>query len=136
MTNSRLPASSVGPLLAIVLLIVGCGGGGATTSSPSPVPVAAGPSFTLDAPANVSAGAEFSLSWAGNPNRGDYVVVVPAGATKVTNDESYVDLVAEDFTSKLIAPLAPGGYEIWLVEGDTLGDTANSIKARRPLTVS
>ena|SRR5437773_6562477 len=135
MAAGRWRSGAAAALVAIALLTFGCAGAAPTSAPPTVAPAAPRGTFTLGAAPTVSAGAQFDVSWTGDPNRGDYVTIVPNGATKVA-DQPFVDLVAGHNQITLMAPNTPGAYEIWLVEGDTLGDTANSIKARRPITVN
>jgi Ca-activated chloride channel family protein len=86
--------------------------------------------MSIEAPDDVAAGATFDVSWTGEPGSGDYLVVVPKGASTAA-DAPYVNMsVGAPVT--LTAPADPGAYEIWWVEGDTVDD----VLARRDITVT
>lgn len=140
-----------GFVLATLLLLVvtACSGGGGSspTASPSPTPAqseSAAPSVpeptptatprsgdaTLEAPAEVEAGSEFEVAWTGPDNRGDYVTIVPEGATEWTGGDDYFD-TANGSPGELTAPTSPGGYELWYVSG-----ADDEILARVPIAVT
>ena len=151
MTGGRAFARRASALLAIALAASACGGGGATSMSsvavqtaslqPTPPPAAGTASLrptppdfesskiTLGAPAEVPAGKEFNVIWTGSAAPGDYLTIVPKGATTWTNEPKVGTSTGN--LGKLTAPVTAGEYEIWFVERDT-GD---SIKARRAITV-
>jgi hypothetical protein len=146
MTRARKFGAQAAALVAIAVALAACGGGGAAVSpsATGPTPAASaeasagsttpGGPITLDAPAQVKRDTEFSVAWTGPVVLGDYVTLVAKGATKVAPDAAYVNITVGS-PGKLLAPLTPGDYELWLVKGDTLGDLPEFIKARRPLAV-
>lgn len=93
----------------------------------------AGP-IVLEAPDRVASGADFRVAWTGSVNAGDYLTVVPVGAGEVADDAAFIYLTGGS-PGTLVAPNAPGDYEIWVVEDDTKGDLLKYIKARRSLRV-
>lgn len=70
---------------------------------------------TVDAPAGVSKAAQFQVTWTGPNGPGDYITIVPAGATGWTS-ESYANANAGS-PATLTAPDASGDFEIWYVAG-------------------
>ncbi len=139
--------------LLIVVLAAGCGGGGSGTPQPTPaltaVPAATGPATaaprtiaptgvpttaatgpaTLQAPASIEAGTAFEVGWTGPNGPGDYVTIVPKGATAWTN-EPYFD-TATGNPGRLQASIEAGAYEIWYVLGSD-----SSVHARIDVTVT
>ena len=122
-------------VVAVAAGLAGCGEAGASTAPDGPVgaTLQAEP-IVVDAPDRVASGAEFSVAWTGPVKAGDYLTIVPTGATRVANDAAYIYLSGGS-PGTLFAPTAPGDYEIWLVEDDTRGDLPKYIRARRPLRV-
>lgn len=137
---------AIGLVLVTMLFAAGCAATpaaseAAATPSPSPSESAsAEPSATEDAgssedpsvegPAEVEAGAEFEVSWTGPDDRGDYVAIVPEGATEWTNDDPWF-YTANANPGTMVAPTADGEYELWYVAG--LGE---EVLARSPITVT
>ena len=115
--NSALGAIAI---LVVTVAIAACG--------PAATPT---PQLMIGAPAEVAAGADVVVSWSGVPGRGDYLTIVPKGATR-THDEPYVDVHAGTPSVTLTAPATAGEYEIWFVEGDTV----DKVKSRLPLKVT
>ncbi len=80
-------------------------------------PIAVTPlEITLEAPATVARGAEILVSWTGPDGPGDYISVLPAGATEWTNEPYFYTGAGSPGT--LTAPAAPGTYEIWYIYGN------------------
>lgn len=119
--------------LLVVLVLAACGGGAAATptaeptADPTPEATAepsesaepseqAGGPAGLEAPSEVEAGAAFDVAWTGPNATGDYVTIVPAGATAWTFEDPYFNTNAGP-TGSLVAPTAPGEYELWYVNG-------------------
>lgn len=144
----RTSATGAGLLgTSLLLVLAACGGGGPTptpTAEPTPAATptslasaAATPvatpntgSATLDGPDEVSAGSDFEVAWTGPAGSGDYVTIVPAGATGWTSADDYfnTDTVSP---GALSAPLTAGAYELWYVSG-----ADDSVLARSPITVT
>jgi len=120
------------PLLLVVSACSG-GGGSSPTASPSPTPAAseiesesAEPSVaeatptpnsdeaTLDAPETVESGAEIEVAWTGPNEEGDYITIVPAGATEWTFGDDYFNTNTGS-PGVLTAPTADGDYLLWYV---------------------
>jgi len=139
----------IGGALVFVLMVVlaACGGGGASpsveaTASPTPEastapseeatpsPSAATGEATLDAPDEIDAGADFEVAWTGPNAQGDYITVVPVGATEWTNADDYFSTIAGS-PGNLTAPLKEGAYELWYVSGDD-----EEVLTTRPITVT
>jgi Ca-activated chloride channel family protein len=70
---------------------------------------------TLSAPARVQAGAKVAVAWTGPANRGDHLLVVPANAPDAA--VGAYELVGEEPTLELTAPMEPGPCEIRYVTG-------------------
>ena len=83
---------------------------------------------SVSGPATVNAGTRFDVEWTGPLANDDYVTIVAAGTT-TWNGESYFDVTAGS-PAQLTAPLAPGAYELWYVNGADSTPTARS-----PITV-
>ena len=84
--------------------------------------------ITLSAPDRVAKGAAIEVSWTGPDGPGDYLTILPAGATRWT-DEPYV-YTRDGATGSLTAPDAAGAYEICYITGQSTDPVA-----RRPITV-
>lgn len=119
-------------LAATAALVVGCSA--AATAQPTQPAAPSDPAITLTVPAHVAAGATFPASWTGAETSGDFLVVVPAGATTWTEtpDSPYVNATVGN-PATLTAPKSAGAYEVWFLKGNTDGPIV--IKARAPLTV-
>ncbi len=134
-------------LIAVVALafVAGCGTAAPSTAPPSTPPSSPTPTVsaepTVDSsmppwfgdpsvsgPATVEAGTRFEVEWTGPLANDDYITMVAVGTTTWTG-ESYFDVEAGS-PSELTAPLAPGAYELWYVNG---ADSTPS--ARSPITV-
>ena len=147
------PLRRVGLVLTVAALgLTGCATGGsptatpasAATASPAPTPtlapytlppVPSDPAISITAPTEVGAGESFEAGWTGEETKGDFFVIVPAGATTWTEtpDSPYYN-VSMGNPTPLTAPAQPGEYEIWFLKGQL--DTRIVIKARAPLTVT
>jgi Ca-activated chloride channel family protein len=71
---------------------------------------------TVEGPAEVGAGDQFEVSWTGPAATGDYITIVPAGATAWAG-EDYFD-VSEGSPSTLQASVEDGAYALWYVAND------------------
>jgi Ca-activated chloride channel family protein len=117
---------------ATVVFLAACGGGG-STPSPSPTPEPSAPASTapsveasasetaggpaaITAPDEVEAGVDFEVEWTGPDAQGDYITLVPAGATEWTFTDPYFNTNVGP-TGTLVAPTTAGAYEIWYVNG-------------------
>ncbi len=95
--------------------------GASEDASPSEVAAASvtprpeGPA-EIDGPAEVGAGDQFEVSWTGPAGTGDYITIVPAGATAWAG-EDYFD-VSEGSPSTLQASIEDGAYALWYVAND------------------
>lgn len=83
----------------------------------------------VNAPDEVEAGSEFEVTWTGPDDQGDYVTIVPEGATAWTNEPYFYTANANPGT--LVAPTEEGDYELWYVAG-----VDEEVLARSPITVS
>ncbi len=79
-------------------------------------------------PASVAAGANFEVAWTGPDNRGDYITIVPAGAS----DTEYMSCAytSEGSPAALKAPDKPGQYEVRYIL-----DQSRTALARAPIVV-
>ncbi len=103
--------------------------GGATFAS-VPITVTAG-EYGVQAPAEALGGAEFEVTWTGPDNDGDYITVVPAGASEGTyRDYAYTN---SGNPVTITAPLEPGQYE---VRYSTEQQSPNPTLASAPITVT
>jgi Ca-activated chloride channel homolog len=131
--DGRRATVSVSALITAIAVVAACSGGApsvAPSATPPPTvapsatpPQAASPSqrptgpATVSAPTTVAAGATFEVDWTGPNANGDYVTIVPEGATAWTN-ESYFG-TSSGSPGRLTAPLQAGEYEVWYVDGET-----------------
>ncbi|HEX7001695.1 MAG TPA: VWA domain-containing protein [Trueperaceae bacterium] len=84
---------------------------------------------TVAVPAEVVAGSEFEVTWTGPDNTGDYVTVVPVGASEgVYQDYEYT---SNGSPASIRAPEEPGDYEVRYVTGQSGGTLATA-----PITVT
>lgn len=101
--------------------------GTATQAGPTGTPFTG--SVTLAAPEAVSAGGQVEVAWTGPNAFGDFVAIMPVGATAWVN-EHYFDTV-HGTPGRLVAPTTPGAYELWYISGDE-----RQTLARRAITVT
>ncbi len=80
------------------------------TVARSPLAVTA-VSGSLSSPATVAAGESFKVSWKGPDNLRNFITVVPKGARE-GEYSSYFYTTPQQNPGKLLAPLAPGDYEV------------------------
>jgi Ca-activated chloride channel homolog len=128
--ETRRPTVRAAGLAALVILLAACQASASGEPSGSAEPSGSGsggPSqpgsqtprptgdATLDGPAEVGAGEQFEVSWTGPGATGDYITIVPVGATQWAG-EDYFD-VSEGSTSTLQASVEDGDYELWYVDG-------------------
>ena len=98
------------------------------TLGSSPVEVTA-ISATVKGPAEVVAGSTFATQWEGPANLNDYVTIVPVGAKEgVSGNYRYT---AQGNPAQILAPLAPGEYELRYSTGQS-----NATLARSPIRVT
>jgi hypothetical protein len=69
-------------------------------------------SGTLTSPASVIAGGIFKVSWKGPDNPHNFITVVPKGAREGASSSSYFYTTPQHNPGSLVAPLAPGAYEV------------------------
>jgi Ca-activated chloride channel family protein len=102
-----------------------------TDEAPASAGTSSGPTgpATLDAASEVGAGAQFQVTWTGPAAKEDYVALMAAGAAKWTTEPYFA--VTAGSPAPLVAPTAPGFYELWYVQGSD-----GSILARRGLTIT
>jgi len=67
---------------------------------------------TVTGPATVVAGESFKASWKGPDNPRNYVTIVLKGAREGTYSGSYFYTTPQNNPGNLVAPLAPGDYEL------------------------
>ena len=127
--RERRPRASMVAILVIAAVVAACDSGQTATSVPSAAPASMA-AITLEAPAEVAAGAEVQVAWTATPGDGDYLAILPAGATAM-GDQPYANLAAGN-PATLTVPAAPGDYEIVYIAGDTV----EPILARRPIKVN
>ncbi len=84
----------------------------------------------VEGPAEVEAGIQFEVSWTGPDDRGDYIAIVPEGATEWTGADPWF-YTANANPGRLVAPTADGEYELWYVAG-----ADEAVLARSPITVT
>ena len=87
------------------------------TLSRAPVTVTA-VTGTLTAPASVVAGESFTVSWKGPDAPRNFISVVPKGARDGTYSSAYFYTTPRQNPGNLVAPLAPGAYEIRYVTAE------------------
>ncbi|MEO5703418.1 MAG: hypothetical protein ABIZ52_01265 [Candidatus Limnocylindrales bacterium] len=87
------------------------------------------------APTGIVGGASFEVGWTGTETSGDFLVIVPAGATTWTEtaESPYVN-ATQGNPAKLTAPRTAGSYEVWFLKGGT--ESIIIVKARSALTVT
>ena len=83
---------------------------------------------TLAAPADVGIGAPFSVTWTGPNNTGDFITIVPSGASDAEY-ASYAD-TSKGSPAALTAPVTAGSFEVRYVSGQ-----GKKVLARRALKV-
>ena len=69
-------------------------------------------SGTITGPAQAVAGETFKVSWKGPDNARNFVTVVPKGASEGAYTGSYFYTTPQNNPGNLVAPLAPGEYEL------------------------
>ncbi len=88
------------------------------TSSAEPLPTSGSTGeANVDGPDTVIAGSRFDVAWTGPNGPGDYVTIVPAGATAWTNESYYYTGSAPQGSGKLNASIEDGAYALWYVRG-------------------
>lgn len=130
-------------LVTFMLIGAGCSSAATPEASIAATPTASAsvePSASEDAgpggepgvegPAEVEAGAEFEVSWTGPDDQGDYIAIVPEGATEWTNADPWF-YTANANPGTMIAPTADGEFELWYVAGED-----EEVLARSPITVT
>jgi Ca-activated chloride channel family protein len=86
---------------------------------------------SVTGPDSVMAGSRFKASWTGPDGPGDYVTIVPAGATKWTSNDSYFYTANKNNPGDLVAPLDAGSYQLWYVPA-----AKDSGQVTRPISVT
>ncbi len=89
---------------------------------------------TLTAPPQAVAGETFKVSWMGPDNARNFITVVPKGAAESTYSSSYFYTTPRNNPGNLVAPLAPGEYEVRFSTGEkylTLASSAITITPAR-----
>ena len=82
-----------------------------TTLARTPITVGA-ISGTVAGPAQVVAGESFKATWKGPDNSRNFVTIVPKGAKEGTYSGAYFYTTPQNNPGNLVAPLAPGEYEL------------------------
>lgn len=72
---------------------------------------------TLDGPASVKVNTQFDVSWTGPNGQGDYVTILPAGATGWTNENYFYTGSTSNGVGRLLSPLAAGNYQLAYIAG-------------------
>jgi Ca-activated chloride channel homolog len=137
--------AATGAITALVIALSACSSGAPSTAPSSAPSASVGPSAAPSSPASptarptgaatvsaaetVAAGASFEVEWTGPAAMGDYVTIVPDG-TAAWTDQPYFNTTSGS-PGTLTAPVEPGEYEIWYVNG-----LDNVPSARRPIIVS
>ena len=67
---------------------------------------------TITGPAQVVAGETFKVTWKGPDNARNFVTIVPKGAREGAYSGSYFYTTPQNNPGNLVAPLAPGEYEL------------------------
>ena len=88
---------------------------------------------TVTAPDTVGVGAAFEAGWTGPGNSGDYIDIVPRGHAATSGEITYAYTRNAIPAAKLLAPTAPGDYDVRYVL-QLVG--VRKIKATKPITVS
>jgi Ca-activated chloride channel homolog len=83
---------------------------------------------SVSAPETVAGGTEFEVSWTGPDGPGDYISILPAGATAWTNETYFYTRTGS--TGTLLAPVEKGDYEIWYITG-----TERALMVSKPIAV-
>jgi hypothetical protein len=124
----------LGAFAVLAAIGVGACGGPAATPTTTPDQRPTDPPITITVPAEVAPGATFDASWTGTETSGDFLVIVPAGATTWTEtpESPYYNATLGN-PAHLVAPKVAGSYEVWFLKGNQ--GTTIVIKARAPLTV-
>ncbi len=89
---------------------------------------------TLTAPPQAVAGETFKVSWMGPDNARNFITVVPKGAAESTYSSAYFYTTPRNNPGNLVAPLAPGEYEVRFSTGEkylTLASSAITITPAR-----
>ncbi len=72
---------------------------------------------TLDGPASVKVNTQFDVHWTGPNGYGDYVTILPAGATGWTNENYFYTGSTSNGVGRLLSPLAAGNYQLAYIAG-------------------
>ena len=136
-------------LIPLVLIVAACGGGTAETSTTAAsatttttaaatttteaaeettTTVAATGDAAFEFESGVQAGTEFEVTWTGPDNDGDYITIVPAGASDTTF-ASYFN-TEEGSPGTLSASTTAGDHEVRYIDGAT-----SAIVASAPIVV-
>lgn len=89
---------------------------------------------SVSGPASVGANTRFDASWTGPDGPRDYVTIVAAGATTWTNEPYFYTNTGA--TGQLLAPIAPGNYELWYVSGQDPKPMARAPITVTPMTIT
>jgi Ca-activated chloride channel homolog len=84
---------------------------------------------SVSAPDSVAGGTDFDVSWTGPDGPGDYISILPDGATAWTNETYFYTRTGS--TGTLVAPVEEGDYEIWYITG-----TERALMVSVPITVT
>jgi Ca-activated chloride channel family protein len=83
----------------------------------------------VQAPASLPADTPFNVDWTGPNNQGDYISILPAGATEWINEAYFYTYVGTP--GQMVAPTTPGNYKVVYIDG-----TSRNFKAQQPMTVT
>jgi hypothetical protein len=83
-------------------------------------------SASLTAPPQAVAGESFEVSWKGPDNARNFITVVPKGSAESTYSSAYFYTTPKNNPGTLVAPLAPGEYEVRFSTAEKYLTLANS----------
>lgn len=85
---------------------------------------------TLDGPASVKVNTQFQVTWTGPDGQGDYVAILPSGATAYTNESYFYTHSTTNGVGSLLSPMAAGNYQLSYLAG------TGEIMLSEPITVT
>lgn len=85
---------------------------------------------TLDGPATVKVNTQFQVTWTGPDGQGDYVAILPFGATAYTNESYFYTHSTTNGVGSLLSPMAAGNYQLSYIAGTA------EVMLSEPITVT